>query len=64
MFLENEQTELQELESKLKKIIRADTDVTLVLKGDEHVPHGSVVELMDVANRVGVKKIMITVKRK
>jgi len=62
--LENEPIELPELEAKLKEVMQGDTDVTLVIKGDENVPHGRVVELMDVANGAGVKKILITVRKK
>jgi biopolymer transport protein ExbD len=62
--LENELIELSELEAKLKAIMQADTEVTLVIEGDENVPHGRVVELMDAANGTGVKKILITVRRK
>jgi biopolymer transport protein ExbD len=62
--LENEPIELPELEAKLKEVMQADTDVTLVIKGDENVAHGRVVELMDAANGAGVKKILITVKKK
>ena len=62
--LKNEPIELPELEAKLKEVIQADTDVTLVIKGDENVAHGRVVELMDAANGAGVKKILITVSKK
>jgi biopolymer transport protein ExbD len=62
--LENELIELSELEARLKAIMQADTDVTLVIEGDENVPHGRVVELMDAAHGTGVKKILITVRRK
>jgi biopolymer transport protein ExbD len=64
IILENEPIELPELEVKLKEVMQADTAVTLVIKGDENVPHGRVVELMDVANGAGVKKILITVRKK
>ena len=64
IILENEPIELPELEAKLKEVMQADTDVTLVIKGDENVPHGRVVELMDAANGAGVKKILITVRKK
>ena len=64
ILLENEPIELAELESRLKAVMLGDTEVTLVIKGDENVPHGRVVELMDVANGAGVKKILITVKKK
>jgi biopolymer transport protein ExbD len=62
--LENELIELPELEAKLKEVMIGDTEVTLVIEGDENVPHGRVVELMDAANGAGVKKILITVRKK
>jgi biopolymer transport protein ExbD len=62
--LENELIELPELKAKLKAIMQQDTEVTLVIEGDENVAHGRVVELMDAANGAGVKKILITVRRK
>jgi biopolymer transport protein ExbD len=64
IMLENEPIELPELEAKLKEVMIADTEVTLVIEGDENVPHGRVVELMDAANGAGVKKILITVRKK
>ena len=64
IILENEPIELPELESKLKEVMQGGTEVTLVIKGDENVPHGRVVELMDAANAAGVQKIMVTVSRK
>jgi len=64
VFLEKEQVGLEELQSRLKKVMQDGGKVTLVIKGDEHVHHGKVVEVMDVANGVGVKKILITVTRK
>ncbi len=62
--LANEPIELSELEAKLKEVMQADTDVTLVIKGDENVAHGRVVELMDAANGAGVKKILVTVRKR
>jgi len=64
VFLENERIELVEFQSRLKRAVQEGTDVTLVIKGDEKVQHGRVVEVMDAAHGVGVKKILITVRRK
>jgi biopolymer transport protein ExbD len=64
ILFENEVVQLNELDDRLKAVVQGDTEVTLVIKGDENVPHGRVVELMDVANGVGVKKILIMVSRK
>jgi biopolymer transport protein ExbD len=62
--LDNEPIQKAELAAKLKEIVQKDTEVTLVIKGDEMVPHGRIVELMDAANGAGVKKILITVRKK
>jgi biopolymer transport protein ExbD len=62
--LENEPIESAELAAKLKEIVQQATEVTLVIKGDANVPHGRIVELMDAANGAGVKKILITVRKK
>jgi biopolymer transport protein ExbD len=64
ILLENEPIKLTELEYRLKEKMQGCTEVTLVIKGDENVPHGRVVELMDAANGAGVKKILITVRKK
>jgi biopolymer transport protein ExbD len=64
IFLENEPIERAELQAKLKEVVQKDTEVTLVIQGDENVPHGRVVELMDAANGAGVKKILIAVRKK
>jgi len=64
IMLENEPIEPAQLAAKLKEIVQKDTEVTLVIQGDENVSHGRVVELMDAANGAGVKKILITVRKK
>ena len=64
IMLESEPIEPAQLAAKLKEIVQKDTEVTLVIQGDENVPHGRVVELMDAANGAGVKKILITVRKK
>jgi len=64
IMLENEPIEPAQLAAKLKEIVQKDSEVTLVIQGDENVPHGRVVELMDAANGAGVKKILITVRKK
>jgi biopolymer transport protein ExbD len=64
VFLEDESVELGELQSKLGKVMQDNIEVTLVIKGDEHVYHGKVVEVMDIAKGAGVKKIYISVRKK
>ncbi len=60
--IEKKPVELQDLESMLNQSVLDSAGVTLIVKGDAQVPHGKVVQLMDIANTVGVKKILITVK--
>jgi len=62
LTLENEPVNFQDLKSMLNQSVAESTGVTLVIKGDEQVSHGKVVQLMDIAHAVGVKKILITVK--
>ena len=60
--IEKKPVELQDLESMLNQSVLDSAGVTLIIKGDAQVSHGKVVQLMDIANAVGVKKILITVK--
>ena len=64
IIFDDEPIQLSELEARLRDVIKADTEVTLVIKGDENVAHGRVVELMDAANGAGVKKILVTVRKR
>ncbi len=63
LLLENTPVELQKLSSAIGEFVRQSKSVTLVIKGDAHVPHGKVVEVMDISHASGVKKILITVKK-
>jgi biopolymer transport protein ExbD len=62
IMLDNKPVEFQDIEPLLNQTVSDSSGVTLVIKGDAQVPHGKVVQLMDIANAVGVKKILITVK--
>jgi biopolymer transport protein ExbD len=64
IIFDNELIQLSELDARLRDVIKADTEVTLVIKGDQNVPHGRVVELMDAAHGAGVRKILVTVRKK
>lgn len=64
LLLENRPVALHDLQSALSEVVQKSAGVTLVIKGDAQVPHGKVVEIMDITNASGVKKIMITVKKR
>ena len=59
MFLNDEKIELSELEKRLKAVLPDMKDGALILKADQDASHGSVVRVMDVAKRSGVKKLVI-----
>ena len=59
MFLNEEKIELKELEKGLKAVLPDMKDGALILKADQDASHGSVVRVMDVAKRSGVKKLVI-----
>lgn len=61
--LEDRPVELHKLSSAIGEFVRQNNRVTLVIKGDAQVPHGRVVEVMDICHAAGVKKILITVKK-
>jgi len=63
LLLENTPVELDHLPAALSEAVRQSGSVTLVIKGDAQVPHGRVVEIMDITHASGVKKILITVKK-
>lgn len=63
ILLENTAVELQNLQSALSKVVKESAGVTLVIKGDAQVPYGKVVQIMDISNAAGVKKILIAVKK-
>lgn len=63
LLLENTPVVLSNLPNVLNEMVQESAGVTLVIKGDAQVPHGKVVEIMDITNAAGVKKILITVKK-
>ncbi len=64
LLLKNTPVALQNLQSALSEVVQESAGVTLVIKGDSQVPHGKVVEIMDITNASGVKKILITVNKR
>jgi len=60
--LNNKMVAIQDLKTILSQAVQESDGVILVIKGEALVPHGKVVQLMDLANAVGVKKILVTVK--
>jgi len=59
IFLNGEPVEMTELSGKLQTQITLSADKSLLLKADKEVPHGTVVEIMDMAKLSGLEKLII-----
>lgn len=59
LYLNNKPVKLDSLQYVIKAAIPNVKGKTLVLKADKDVHHGLVVEIMDIAKRSGLKKIVI-----
>lgn len=59
IFLNNAVIEWDELPEKIAALASKMDDKSLVLKADKTVPHGTVVQIMDIARRTGLQKIII-----
>ena len=64
LFLGNDKIDFKTYENRLNETIREGADLTLIIQGDEQAMHGVVVKMMDAAKAAGVKKIMVSVKKK
>jgi len=59
IFLNGESVNMAELSGKLQTQIALTADKSLLLKADKEVPHGTVVEIMDLAKLKGLEKLII-----
>jgi len=59
--IENYQIKLEDLESKLQKILKYRRDKEVLLKADRELPHGFVMKVIAGVKRAGIEKLgMIT----
>jgi biopolymer transport protein ExbD len=58
-YLEGQMVNLKELRENLETFIREKGIVQVILQADRNVPHGSVVEIMDLAKTAGADSILI-----
>lgn len=59
IFYREQPVTKEELERILQGITTVDRDRVLIIKGDKKAEHGIVVEVMDIARRTGITKIVI-----
>ena len=59
IYLGNEQIALDSLKAALQKYTEENNTSSLVLKADKATPHGTVVQVMDIAKMSGLEKLII-----
>ncbi len=62
LFLDKQPIAWDALPSRLTALMTANPELTVIINADEDVPHGRVVEAMDVARGAGVGRMAIAVK--
>ena len=64
LFLGEEPTTTDSLLSFLEKEVEGGEQRPLILKADQEVMHGRVVEIMDIAKQAGVRKLVVATRVK
>ncbi|CBE68964.1 MAG: biopolymer transporter ExbD [Candidatus Methylomirabilis oxygeniifera] len=62
LFLDKQPIAWDALPNRLTALMTANPELTVIINADEDVPHGRVVEAMDVARGAGVGRMAIAVK--
>jgi biopolymer transport protein ExbD len=63
-YLEGKKINKKTLQKKLQTMVNKGGILHLVLQADKDVPHGKVVQIMDIAKRAGVNSIIIAARWK
>ncbi|MFC1887580.1 ExbD/TolR family protein, partial [Candidatus Cloacimonadota bacterium] len=61
--LNGETVTMEDLSDRLKNMIDQSSEKSLLLRADKEVPHGTVVEIMDIAKLNGLEKLIIGTKQ-
>ncbi len=64
IYLNEEEVKLTDLEARLKEVADHIDKRGLILKGDEGVRYGLVVEVMDAARNAGIEKLVVATELK
>ena len=64
MYINEEPVNLETLQERLKAIAPEVEERGLILKADESVRYGLVVEVMDIAKQSGIVKLIVATRRK
>jgi biopolymer transport protein ExbD len=64
VFLNDQRITMGELESEVGALLEADPERAVIVRGDQSIALGRVIEVMDVAKRMGAKKLAIATQPK
>lgn len=64
LYLNNTQIELSQLSDRMAAMLKEKPDLNLVLRADKSVPHGDVMQVLDIVRAAGVTQFGIAVEAK
>ena len=64
LFFQGEPISRETLPRRIQQAMEQSPDHSLIINADEHVEHGFVIEIMDIARQNGVQKVVIATKAK
>lgn len=62
LFLDKESMTIEQLKAHFQKEKNTAAEITVIVRADKEVPHGRVVEVMDLARTEGLTKLAIATK--
>jgi len=62
LYFRSQPITLEDLSKVLQKTMAQSVDHSLIINADEHVEHGFVIQVMDIARQNGVQKVVIATK--
>jgi biopolymer transport protein ExbD len=63
VFLDTYPVTMQELENRLRQLKAADPDLPIVIKGDEKIYYGKVVEVLDLLQRLDISQLGLVTQK-
>jgi biopolymer transport protein ExbD len=64
LYVAETPVDLKSLADRLQKAAAVDIDTQVLIQADERVPHGKVVEVMDLARKAGLHRLAIVTRPK
>ena len=64
LFLEREAVTLEQLQERFRQSLAQGGEIQLIIRADQEVPHGRVVQVMDLAKTQGIQRLAIATQPK